>query len=353
VNFGGLVFGGNVTMNGGAGSDTIIGSNSPNTISADALFAGNNVLFGGIANDSISGGLGNDIIHGGPGDDTLYAGPGGDNVLLGGAGNDVLNDSIGNDTLHGGPGNDTLYGTNGNDVLLGNAGDDYIASYGGNDTVIGGGGNDTLFSYDNNGNEFLAGDDEAYLLPAGITPPVAGNDSILGGTGNDTISSLAGLDTLFPGLGVHDYWAVNNYDADLEPFPNFGNDGHLQNDYFTDTATQSLEIMLTVNHVANGVTTPMVIPMGAGATALPNDYSPAEAIDNNGTIRFQWDAPRVFTLADFFNHAGIDFSSSGVGQFQTGGFGHIFTMTVNGVPNTQFGAYQVQNGDNIVLTWTQ
>jgi hypothetical protein len=61
--------------------------------------AGNDVLFGGGANDSISGGAGNDVLFG----------------LLG---NDLLDGGDGNDWLHGGLGTDTLIGGNGKNRLF-------------------------------------------------------------------------------------------------------------------------------------------------------------------------------------------------------------------------------------------
>ncbi len=49
--------------------------------------------------------------------------------------NNVITGGVGNDTLNGGDGNDTLMGGAGNDVLTGGAG---------NDAMVGGAGNDTF-----------------------------------------------------------------------------------------------------------------------------------------------------------------------------------------------------------------
>jgi Ca2+-binding RTX toxin-like protein len=64
---------------------------------------------GGAGNDSITGGDGNDTLMGGDGNDTLIGGRGND-LLLGGAGNDtfVWNPGDGNDTIDGGDDFDTL-----------------------------------------------------------------------------------------------------------------------------------------------------------------------------------------------------------------------------------------------------
>jgi Ca2+-binding RTX toxin-like protein len=64
---------------------------------------------GGAGNDTITGGDGNDVLIGGDGNDTLIGGRGND-VLLGGAGNDtfVWNPGDGNDVIEGQGGHDTL-----------------------------------------------------------------------------------------------------------------------------------------------------------------------------------------------------------------------------------------------------
>lgn len=134
-------------MNGGEGNDSIVfgttrdrligtlggndiisyatgvnftGVTAPNVIT-DNL--GSNFITGGNGNDSITTGAGDDILFGGPtnlitpgvdGDDTLNAG-GGNDTLLGGFGNDYLLGGDGNDSLGGGPGADTLIGGSGND----------------------------------------------------------------------------------------------------------------------------------------------------------------------------------------------------------------------------------------------
>ncbi len=68
-----------LTLDGGAGNDTITGGD------------GNDTLFGGDGNDLVAGGRGNDVAHLGAGDDTF-----------------VWNPGDGSDTVEGGPGTDTL-----------------------------------------------------------------------------------------------------------------------------------------------------------------------------------------------------------------------------------------------------
>jgi Ca2+-binding RTX toxin-like protein len=94
-----------VAVDGGAGNDLIVAAH----LSKPAVLvggAGNDVLFGGTNNDSLSGGAGGDILYGGAGDDTLNGGTGRDR-LYGGAGDDVLVALDGEfDYVNGGIGHD-------------------------------------------------------------------------------------------------------------------------------------------------------------------------------------------------------------------------------------------------------
>ena len=89
-------------LNGGAGNDTITGSD------------GNDTILGGSGNDTLSAGRGNDTLHGGAGADSLAGGQGND-TLLGDAGVDTLRGGAGQNILDGGAGIDTFYGTKAND----------------------------------------------------------------------------------------------------------------------------------------------------------------------------------------------------------------------------------------------
>lgn len=112
-----------VTIDGGAGNDSIIGSSLNDSIS------------GGGGNDTIKGGDGNDTLNGGTGNDQLY-GDAGNDLLLGGAGNDYLSGGAGNDSLSGGAGNDSLDGGAGHDTLNGGAGADTIKKGTDGDVII-------------------------------------------------------------------------------------------------------------------------------------------------------------------------------------------------------------------------
>ncbi|MFP2927537.1 M91 family zinc metallopeptidase [Pyxidicoccus sp. 3LG] len=123
----------NLRIEGGNGSDTLVGG------------AGNNTLVGGAGDDYIQGGSGNDRIVGGAGRDVMY-GLGGNDTMQGGADRDYIDGGTGDDNVHGGSGNDQVMGGRGNDTLNGGVGDDVVAAGEGKDTVSGGAGSDTLYT---------------------------------------------------------------------------------------------------------------------------------------------------------------------------------------------------------------
>ncbi len=166
-----------VTINGGDGNDTIIGT------------AFTDSLIGGAGNDSLSGGGNKDTLTGGDGDDTLDGGASADTLMEVGDVNFVLTNSsltgLGTDKLigfegavltggnsansidasavtypvgiNGGPGADTLTGGSmgdtlnagtGNDVMFGLGGRDFLSGGAGNDFLDGGGSDDNLVGGD-------------------------------------------------------------------------------------------------------------------------------------------------------------------------------------------------------------
>ena len=165
---------------GGAGGDTLIGSEIANTL---------------------NGADGADVMRGNGGDDSLN----------GGAGDDTLDGGLGNDTLSGGDNNDTLIGAAGNDTLDGGAGSD-TASYATSTVAVkvslaiavaqatGSAGNDTLIGIENviggSGADVLTGNGDDNTLDGG-----AAADKLDGGDGNDTLIGGAGRDVLTGGVG--------------------------------------------------------------------------------------------------------------------------------------------------------
>ncbi len=89
-------------INGGDGSDTIIGSND---------FSYSDDVSGGAGADFISAMGGDDVLSGGSGSDEIHGGYGGD-VIDGGDNDDWLNGDAGSDEVVGGLGDDIVCGSN-------------------------------------------------------------------------------------------------------------------------------------------------------------------------------------------------------------------------------------------------
>ncbi len=168
---------------GGAGDDTLTGSNISNKIQ------------GGDGNDTLSGGTGNadcsldvDILEGGNGDDTFNQGSAADcgDSMVGGAGTDVASYASRTNALVidiDNTADDGEAGENDNvksdiEKVIGGAGDDTITGSANDDIIDGGLGDDIL-----NGG---AGDDT--FLEGAVTN---GGDVINGGTGRDTVDYSA------------------------------------------------------------------------------------------------------------------------------------------------------------------
>jgi Ca2+-binding RTX toxin-like protein len=92
----------NVMINGGGGDDVIIAGNGLSALTSLTVD-------GGAGNDTITGGDGNDVLIGGDGNDLITGGRGNDTALLGN-GDDtfVWNPGDGSDVVEGGAGTDTL-----------------------------------------------------------------------------------------------------------------------------------------------------------------------------------------------------------------------------------------------------
>jgi Ca2+-binding RTX toxin-like protein len=215
-----------LSVDGGAGADTINGSDGPDLITGGE---GNDVLSGGGGDDRIVGDRGTDTMNGGAGDDTLVWNNGdGTDAMNGDDGRDDIevngsptagdamtvqpsagrikldrtnlvpfsldigssetmhaNGLGGNDTIavgdvspfevtaSGGPGDDTLTGGSGTDTLLGGSGNDTITAGAGLDVVSGDAGDDTVNVRDNAADVARGGD---------------GNDSV--------VADAAGVDVL-------------------------------------------------------------------------------------------------------------------------------------------------------------
>ncbi|MES0883004.1 calcium-binding protein [Roseibium sp. SCP14] len=253
-----IMRGGNDTVNGGGGTDTIrfdrsgMGAVTVNLTNgvATGSFDGNafshtlsgiEIVRGSIDhNDEITGSDSDETFWGKGGNDTL-SGLAGNDMLFGEDGDDDISGGADEDTLDGGDGNDTLTGNRGNDTLLGGAGDDMLD--GGNDTdtasyanaaggvsvdirwsgrnVGGGEGRDSFNSIENLiGSDFgdrLSGDVGDNVLDGGSGNDVlrgqGGNDTLFGGDGNDNLRSHDGVDSLDGGAGNDTLIALGGNDT--------------------------------------------------------------------------------------------------------------------------------------------
>ena len=139
-----------VFLIGGAGNDTLIGTNLADEILGqggdDSIIAngGDDIIRSHEGDDFIDAGSGNDSIHGNISNDTIFAGAGddtvngwlGDDLIDGGAGNDLLTGHNGNDSINGGIGDDTLFGGQGDDTVDGGDGFDLVSGGLGTDVVL-------------------------------------------------------------------------------------------------------------------------------------------------------------------------------------------------------------------------
>ncbi len=163
-----------VTLIGGAGNDSLVGSNQSSVTNLFDGGTGNDFIqFGGTTNDQLIGNLegddtiianatntdsytiqdtlGNNTITGGLGGDTLVTGEGNDSIVgVDSTETGVNANDDGNDSISAGGGNDILFGRGGTDTILGGSGDDYIALglNSTNDDLTGGEGNDSFVYFD-------------------------------------------------------------------------------------------------------------------------------------------------------------------------------------------------------------
>ena len=211
--------GGNNTLDGGAGGNTIFGLDGDDLIvgGRDSLASrdinntipvanlddqtesddGDDALYGGRGNDTIIGGAGDDTLDGGAGDD-LLRGQDGVDVFRGGAGSDTVDFSqespfqllvnLETNVASGGTASgdtfdsiENLIGSDDRiDRFIGTAAANHFRGQGGGDYFNGRGGNDLLDG----------GNDGDILYGEG------GNDTIIGGAGQDYLDGGAGIDTV-------------------------------------------------------------------------------------------------------------------------------------------------------------
>ncbi len=174
-----------LSVNGGAGADTVFGSDGPDLILGGE---GNDVLSGGGGDDRIVGDRGNDTMNGGAGDDTL--------VWNNGDGTDVMNGDGGRDDVevNGAPtaGDTFTVQPNGTRIKFDRTNlVPFSLDIGSSETMHanGLGGDDSI----------TVGEVGAYAVTASGGP---GNDTLTGGGSAGTFLGGSGNDTIVPGGGL-------------------------------------------------------------------------------------------------------------------------------------------------------
>ena len=182
-----------VTLSGGPGDDTLIGSGI------------GDVLQGGGGIDELRGGGGSDLLEPGQGPGALVGGKGHDTASVQGDSDWGVDDaaiarttpdeqitlgSVEAAVVVGGRGDNTILGASfsGSLFLSGLGGDDLIQSGPRHDEIAGGEGNDFLDA--GAGNDVVEGDGGSDALRGG-----EGNDQLLGGPGDDTCNGGPGADS--------------------------------------------------------------------------------------------------------------------------------------------------------------
>ena len=171
----------NIIFSGGEGDDLL-------TVQGDVSNLPDISLNGGAGNDILIGGLGGDTLDGGAGDDYLF-GRAGDDVLVGDLGRDFMSGGVGSDTAD--------YSARTGDLLVGigllpddgerGETDNILSDV---ETVLGGSGNDNFSTTSGTAVRFVGN---------------AGNDTLAGGGGDDFFAANDGLrDTIFGNGGDDD-----------------------------------------------------------------------------------------------------------------------------------------------------
>ena len=221
-------FGGDSTIDGGDGSDHIMGSrldttselaiyNTRHSLTGSNAITVNNAytksISGLIAGDVLNGGSGDDYIESYVGNDTQNGGSGNDD-LLGGSGNDVLNGGDGSDTLNGQKGQNTLDGGNESDTYVVD-----LTAFAGRETNV----------YNSIHDTGVSGNDEVHVTfnsPENFNSAYYANIRRAGITGQDLqigirdgqSSITNGLDGWFSKNTITDQyiWTGSSYVANLE-----------------------------------------------------------------------------------------------------------------------------------------
>ena len=219
------------------GGNTLVIRDNPNTAGPDTNYlrytGGDHVVLGGTnpgelsptnnGNDILIGGLGDDTIWGDGGDDYIQGGDGGD-ILLGGAGDDILLDIGGPNNIQGQEGNDAISAGGGEALILGGSGNDFILqgpdfaeTFGGLDNDFIHAGTESNIVFGNEGNDWLEGGGGNNLLVGDNGDPflnstAGGHDVFISGLGDDDYDSEGGDDIMEGADGIQRFEGLNGFD---------------------------------------------------------------------------------------------------------------------------------------------
>jgi hypothetical protein len=196
-----------VTLNGGAGDDTLTAPNVATTLNGDN---GSDTLNGGTAADALNGGGGDagmDRMTGGDGNDVFDGGPGIDRAIYTTGNLDITIDNAANDKDGLGNNNEnvkdtveSITGASGNDKIVGSCFANTLAGQAGNDDLVGD--PTTCASY---GGDFMGGGDGSDQMRGSLTPTASdGVDRVTytsNTVGQNTNITLDGKDNDVDGLG--------------------------------------------------------------------------------------------------------------------------------------------------------
>jgi len=175
-----LGLGGNDTIIGGVGLDTLAGNENNDQLRSRGQ---GDFLLGGQGEDTLIGesNTADDVIFGNKGADLIISSPLGVNAIYGGQENDTIY-SLGNDLVNGDLGSDLVYST-GLSIIFGGGAGSTPGLFDGNDTLVGGIGNQVLVGG--------AGNDLLLFQPLS-RKTIVGKEVTEGGYGGaDTIRNLS------------------------------------------------------------------------------------------------------------------------------------------------------------------
>ena len=289
-------------IKGNGGDDLIFGDNAfirrndtTNQIeAAEVRFVdngGDDTIAGGAGNDTVYGEGGNDIIEGNEDSDTIY-GQGGNDRIVGGSFTAGIAD--GTDYIRGGTGNDLIGGDN--------ASIDLAAQ-----TV-------TFFNDGMGGADFIFGEDGSVTLMAGRVSSAAsdpasgtGDDTIAGGVGDDVIFGGAGSDRINGNAGSDRLWGDNG----IITFT--GSDTVLETIEASNDGSDTITDLENASYVLGGSGLIDRITTGASADFIVGDYGRISL--TNGDLRqIETTVPTAGGTDIIYSGNGADIVLAGTGD---------------------------------------